>query len=69
MEHLSSSENALEFLPSAKYLLLANIAALKPYQGVRNIYVKGLDEPFENARPVTADSRPVPGYFWSLDRR
>ncbi|MDH5198765.1 MAG: prolyl oligopeptidase family serine peptidase, partial [Gemmatimonadota bacterium] len=34
---------------------------------VRNIYVKRLDEPFEAAHPVTADERPVPGYFWSRD--
>lgn len=40
---------------------------IKPYRDVRNIYVKKLDEPFEAARPVTADERPVPGYFWSRD--
>ena len=40
---------------------------MKQNQGVRNIWVKAADEPFENARPVTADERPVPGYFWSRD--
>ena len=40
---------------------------MKPYEGARNIWVKAADEPFENARPVTADDRPVPGYFWSRD--
>jgi dipeptidyl aminopeptidase/acylaminoacyl peptidase len=43
------------------------ISFLKPYRGERNIYVKGVDEPFEAARPITADERPVPGYFWSRD--
>jgi len=42
---------------------------IKPYQGARNIWVKAADAPFENARPVTADERPVPGYFWSRDSR
>ena len=42
---------------------------LKPYEGARNIWVKTADEPFEAAKPVTADERPVPGYFWSRDSR
>lgn len=42
---------------------------MKPYEGARNIWVKGADEPFEKARPVTADDRPVPGYFWSRDSK
>ncbi|MFQ5640658.1 MAG: alpha/beta fold hydrolase [bacterium] len=45
------------------------IAFIKPYKDVRNIYVKRLDEPFDAARPITADERPVPGYFWSRDGR
>jgi len=40
---------------------------LKPYQGARNIWIKAADEPFEDAKPLTADDRPVPGYFWSRD--
>jgi len=40
---------------------------LKPYRGARNIWIKAADEPFDAARPVTADERPVPGYFWSRD--
>jgi dipeptidyl aminopeptidase/acylaminoacyl peptidase len=40
---------------------------LKPYQGARNIWIKGADEAFDAARPLTADQRPVPGYFWSRD--
>jgi len=42
---------------------------IKPFEGARNIWVKTADEPFANARPVTADDRPVPGYFWSRDSR
>lgn len=42
---------------------------LKPYEGARNIWVKAADAPFETAKPVTADERPVPGYFWSRDSR
>ncbi|NIR48667.1 prolyl oligopeptidase family serine peptidase [candidate division KSB1 bacterium] len=45
------------------------ISFIKPYKDVRNIWVKGLDEPFDAARPITADERPVPGYFWSRDSR
>ncbi|MGD9546207.1 MAG: alpha/beta fold hydrolase [Candidatus Krumholzibacteriia bacterium] len=42
---------------------------MKPYNGARNIWVKAADEPFAAARPVTADERPVPGYFWSRDSK
>lgn len=42
----------------------------KPYRGVLNIWIKRIEEPFEAARPITADtSRPVRGYFWSQDSR
>jgi len=44
------------------------ISFLKPYKGVRNIWVKKTAEPFTNAKPITADTkRPIPGYFWSRD--
>ena len=46
--------------PDGRYLTF-----LRDYEGVRNVWVKGVDEPFEAARPLTADERPVPGYFWS----
>ena len=43
---------------------------IKPYNEVRNIWVKKADEPFENAKPVTASTeRPIPGYFWSRDSK
>lgn len=41
------------------------VTFMRPYQGVRNIWIKGIDEPFDQARPLTDDERPVPGYFWS----
>jgi dipeptidyl aminopeptidase/acylaminoacyl peptidase len=44
------------------------LSFLKPYQGVRNIWVKKTTEPFAAARPVSAEShRPIPAYFWSRD--
>jgi dipeptidyl aminopeptidase/acylaminoacyl peptidase len=46
----------------------SHISFLKPYKNVLNIWVKGIDEAFAAARPVTADTtRPVRGYFWSRD--
>lgn len=51
--------------PDGKFL-----AFLKPLNGTRNIWVKRTNEPFEQARPITADSkRPVANYFWSRDAR
>ena len=42
----------------------------KPYRGVMNVWVKGIDEAFEAARPLTADSkRPLGGHFWTEDSR
>ncbi|QJD77327.1 S9 family peptidase [Spirosoma rhododendri] len=41
---------------------------IKPYKGTRNIWVKKTAEPFDAAKPMTADTtRPVRGYFWSRD--
>ncbi|HBB86740.1 MAG TPA: S9 family peptidase [Blastocatellia bacterium] len=44
------------------------IAFIKPFKGTRNIWVKRTDEPFDAAKPLTADkARPVSQYFWSRD--
>ncbi len=44
------------------------LSFIKPYNGTRNIWVKGLKEPFASARPMTNDqARPVRNYFWSRD--
>lgn len=45
------------------------VSFMRPYNDVMNIWVKGIDESFDQARPLTADERPVPGYFWSADGR
>src|SRR6266498_1296322 len=44
------------------------IAFVKPFKGTRNIWVKRTEEPFDAAKPITADkSRPISQYFWSRD--
>lgn len=49
--------------PDGKY-----ISFVKPLNGTMNIWVKGVSEPFEAARPMTNDqTRPVRQYFWSHD--
>ncbi|MDQ2077871.1 S9 family peptidase [Marinimicrobium sp. ABcell2] len=46
------------------------IAFIRPYLGMRNIWVKGAEDSFDQARPVTAETdRPIAGYFWSWDGR
>lgn len=46
------------------------ISFIKPFDEVRNIWIKQRDEPFESARPLTDEKkRPIPGYFWSRDSR
>ena len=46
----------------------AYIAFIKPFKGTRNIWVKKTAEPFDKAKPITADTkRPIPTYFWSRD--
>jgi len=45
-----------------------HISFLKPYKNILNIWVKGVSDPFDAARPMTADTtRPVRSYFWSRD--
>ena len=51
--------------PDGKYM-----AFIKPFDGVRNIWIKKTFEDFDQARPITADtSRPIPAYFWSRDSK
>ena len=51
--------------PDGKYL-----AFQRPWKGTRNIYVKGVDEPFSAARLLTAEpKRPIAGYLWSRDSK
>lgn len=54
-----------EISPNGEY-----VAFLKPHRGARNIWVKKTEEPFEAARPLTAETeRPVPAFFWTRDSR
>lgn len=49
--------------PTGKYVAFA-----RELDGILNVWVKGLDQPFEEAWPITNDrKRPVTGYFWSQD--
>jgi dipeptidyl aminopeptidase/acylaminoacyl peptidase len=51
--------------PNGKYLSFQ-----KPWKDTRNVYVKGVDEPFSAARLMTTEAkRPVAGYFWSRDSK
>src|SRR5262245_8487324 len=54
-----------ELSPNGKYL-----AFLKPWKDTRNVYVKGVDEPFSAARLLTTETkRPVAGFFWTWDSK
>ncbi len=47
-----------------------HVSFTKEYRGVMNVWVKGVDEPFDAAEPVTADTtRPVRGYAWTQDSK
>ena len=49
--------------PDGKY-----IAFIKPYKDTRNVWVKALNESFDKAKLITAETkRPIGGYFWSRD--
>jgi dipeptidyl aminopeptidase/acylaminoacyl peptidase len=51
--------------PDGKWLTF-----LKPYKGVRNIWIKAADAPFSTARPLSAEAqRPIRQYFWSRDSK
>ncbi|MCF6296469.1 MAG: S9 family peptidase [Flavobacteriaceae bacterium] len=45
------------------------ISFQKEYNGIMNIWVKKFDEPFEKARPLTNNERPLGGYFWTYDSK
>jgi dipeptidyl aminopeptidase/acylaminoacyl peptidase len=51
--------------PNGQYL-----SFLKPWKDTRNIYVKGVNDPFSAARLLTTETkRPVGGYFWTRDSK
>ncbi len=45
------------------------ISFLKEFNGIMNIWVKRFDDPFDKARPLTDNDRPIGGYFWTYDGR
>lgn len=55
---------AARISPDGKY-----ISFIKPFEGTMNVWVKGINEPFSAARPLTNDRRPVRNYFWSENGR
>lgn len=51
--------------PDGKY-----ITFIKPFNNVRNIWVKDRNQKFDDARPLTNDTaRPVTQYFWTRDSK
>ena len=56
--------SAAQISPNGEY-----IAFIKPFKNERNVWVKKRTEAFDAAHPVTADDRPVTGYFWSEDSK
>lgn len=51
--------------PDGKY-----IALRKPWNGTMNVWVKKTEEPFDQAKRITADAkRPIPAFFWSRDSK
>jgi dipeptidyl aminopeptidase/acylaminoacyl peptidase len=56
---------AAQLSPDGKYL-----AFQKPWKDTRNIFVKGVEEPFTAARLLTTEAkRPIAGYFWTRDSK
>ena len=46
------------------------VAFRKPWNDTLNIWVKPIDEPFDRARRLTAETkRPIPAFFWSRDSK
>lgn len=56
---------APQLSPDGKY-----VSFLKPWNDTRNIYVKGVNEPFSAAHLLTTETkRPILGYFWTRDSK
>lgn len=45
------------------------ISFMKEYNDIMNIWVKKFDEPFDKAKPLTKNERPIGGYFWTHDSK
>ena len=43
---------------------------IRPHEGTRNLWIKAVAEPFEKARPITAErGTPIDRYSWSRDSK
>lgn len=58
----NSEVTAGQLSPDGKY-----ISFLKEHDGIMNIWVKNLDESFDNARLLTNSKSPILGFFWTYD--
>ncbi|MCB9426657.1 MAG: S9 family peptidase [Flavobacteriales bacterium] len=50
--------------PDGKY-----ISFMKEYEGIMNVWVKTIDQPFAEAKIVTKSKKPLAGYFWTKDSK
>lgn len=51
--------------PNGKYITI-----IKPLDGIMNIWLKKINEPFDKAIPITNDNkRPIRSYFWSRNSK
>ena len=42
---------------------------MKEHNDIMNVWVKGFDESFDQARLLTDSESPIPGYFWTQDSK
>jgi len=45
------------------------VAFMKTYEGIMNLFVKGVDEDFDQAKVLTKSKSPILGYFWTKDSK
>lgn len=45
------------------------IAFMKPYEGIINLYVKEVNQEFDEAKLLTKSKSPIMGYFWTKDSK
>ncbi|MDF1696416.1 MAG: S9 family peptidase [Saprospiraceae bacterium] len=45
------------------------IAFMKTYEGIMNLYVKNVDQPFDEAKVLTKSKSPIMGYLWTKDSK
>lgn len=50
--------------PDGKY-----ISFMKEYEGIMNVWVKTIDQPFAEAKVLTKSNKPLAGYFWTKDSK